>query len=160
MYRNDHVLPAYALVLSLVLFFIAYLDGRHLAALHGGPLEELSSGQIGLVGFAMVLLIYAVVGFVVVWLEGKEPTPVHKPAKPTRRQFLTVLVTAVVLVAASGVFVQAILYSKRTQETHTALEGVLFGIVALLVATVLALYKHYFQGEDVTTESQDSEVPW
>lgn len=160
MYRNDRVVPGFALVLSLGLFLIAYLDGRHLAALHGGPREELSAGQIGLVGFGVVLLVYAIVGFLVVWLEGRAPVPIRKPAKPTRRQYLVVLVTAIALVAVSGIFVQAILFSKRTQQTNTAVEGVLFGLVALLVAAVLALYKHYFQDEDVRTESMESEVPW
>lgn len=160
MYRNDYVLPAYALVLSLALFLIAYLDGRHLAALAGHPLDHLSSGQYGLLAFAISLLLFAVIGFVVVWLEGKELRPTKRRARPTRAAFFAVLVTAGLLVATSGVFVQAIRYSQRTQENNTMAEGILFGIVALLVATVLALYKRYFQDEDIRTESMESEVPW
>lgn len=157
MYRNDRVLPIYSLILALALFLIAYLDGQHLAARAGHELDHLSSGQYGLVAFGISFLLFAVIGFVVVWLEGKELRPTYKQATPSRGAFVAVLVTSFFLVAASGIFVQAIQYSQRTQVNNTAIEGLLFGIVALLVATVLALYKRYFQDEHVKTEALESE---
>jgi amino acid transporter len=160
MYRNDRVIPAFALLLSLVLFVVAYFDGRHIANLKGHALEKLSSGMVGLVAFGFVLLLFGVIGLLIVWLEGKEPRPMLRRASPSPIAFVSIIVTAIALVATSGIFVQAILWSQSTRQNLPLQEGVLFGIVALLVATVLSLYKRYFQDEEVKIESMDSEVPW
>jgi hypothetical protein len=160
MYRNDRVFPSFALLLSIVLFAVAYFDGRHIAALKGHPIEKLSSGMVGLVAFGFVLLVFGVIGLLVVWLEGEEPRPIVRRAAPGPWAFAAVILAALALVASSGIFVQAILWSQSTRQNLPLQEGVLFGIVALLVATVLALYKRYFQDEEVKTESMDSEVPW
>jgi len=158
-YRNDRVVPFFALVLALALFLVTYLDGRHIAALEGHAPEEFSVGQIGLVALAMVLLLYALIGFVSVWLEGTELHPGLRRANPGNTHIIGIALS-LVTVALSGLFAQAILTSQRTQEIHPRLEGVLFGVIALLVAAVLALYKRHYQDEDVRAESETSEVPW
>ena len=47
MYRNDPILPTFALILAAGLFYAAYLDGRHIARIRrpscnscGGPIRE------------------------------------------------------------------------------------------------------------------------
>ncbi len=159
MYRNDRVVPFFALVLSLALFLIAYLDGLHIAALEGHAAEEFSVGQIGLIALGLVLLLYAAIGFVSVWLEGTELHIGQRRAQPGNTHYVGIALS-VVTVAASGLFVQAMLTSQRTQQNHPRLEGLLFGIIALLVAAVLALYKRHYQDEDVRAEPETSEVPW
>ena len=62
MYRNDPILPTFALILAAGLFYAAYLDGQHIARLLGHVPEELSVGQIGLMAFGAVLLLYGLMG--------------------------------------------------------------------------------------------------
>jgi len=159
MYRNDHVFPIFAFLVGLGLFFVAYLDGLHIARLEGHAPVEFSVGQIGLVSLGMVLVLYALIGLVSVWLEGQELRPEKRAARPGRKLWILAALVFVV-VALSGVFAQLILLSQRTQETRPTAEGVVFGLIAIAVAAVLALYKRYFQDEDVRAEPEDSEVPW
>ena len=159
MYRNDRVVPFFALVLALALFLTTYLDGIHITSLEGHAPEEFSVGQIGLMALGIVLLLYAMIGFVSVWLEGEELRPGMRRAEPGNTHIIGIALS-LVTVAVSGLFAQAVLTSQRTQEIHPRIEGILFGIVALLVAAVLALYKRHYQDEDVRAESETSEVPW
>jgi len=46
MYRNDPILPTFSLILALGLFYMAYLDGLHIARLLGHTPEELSVGPV------------------------------------------------------------------------------------------------------------------
>jgi hypothetical protein len=159
MYRNDRVIPFFTLVFAAALFFMSYLDGRYITALSGGKPQPLSVGQIGLISLGVVFLIYGVIGFISVWLEGSELRPgVHK-ARPGRAQWVG-MVLSVLAVALSGLFVQAIVHSLRTQQTHPAAEGIIFAAISLCVAGLLMLYKNYYQDDEVHIESEDSEVPW
>ncbi|MEJ2667895.1 MAG: hypothetical protein P8Z81_12490, partial [Deinococcales bacterium] len=142
MYRNDRVIPFFTLLFAVALFFIAYLDGRHITALAGGKVQPLSVGQIGLISIGIVLLVYAVIGYVSVWLEGRELRPGTHPAKPGGAQWVGMALSALA-VALSGLFAQSIIHSLRTQQTHPAVEGALFGGISLTVAGILALYKRY-----------------
>lgn len=159
MYRNDRVVPFFALVLSGALFLITYLDGRHIAALGHHPEGKLSVGQIGLVVLGFVLLVYAIIGFVSVWLEGTELRLGAHLARPGKTFPLMIGLMALT-VALSGIFVQAVRYSQRTEQAHPLMEGMLFGVISLLVAAIMALYKRHYQDEDVRAESEESEVPW
>lgn len=159
MYRNDPVVPVFALLLSLGLFFTAYLDFVHITQLEGHAPPEFSVGMIGLVSLGVVFLLYAMIGLVSVWLEGYELRPAKRRAHPGRTMWILAVLVFVV-VALSGLFAQMILYSQRTQKTQPTVEGILFGLIAIAVGVVLALYKRYYQDEDVRAESEDSEVPW
>ena len=159
MYRNDRVIPFFTLVFAAALFFMSYLDGRYITALSGGKPQPLSVGQIGLISLGVVFLIYGVIGFISVWLEGSELRPgVHK-ARPGRAQWVGMVLSALA-VALSGLFVQAIVHSLRTQQNHPAAEGIIFAAISLCVAGLLMLYKNYYQDDEVHIESEDSEVPW
>jgi len=159
MYRNDRVIPFFTLVFAAALFFMSYLDGRYITALSGGKSQPLSVGQIGLISLGVVFLIYGVIGFISVWLEGSELRPgVHK-ARPGHAQWVGMVLSALA-VALSGLFVQAIVHSLRTQQNHPAAEGIIFAAISLCVAGLLMLYKHYYQDDEVHIESEDSEVPW
>jgi len=158
MYRNDRVVPFFTLLFAAALFLMSYLDGRHITALAGKP-EPLSVGQIGLISFGLVLVVYGIIGYISVWLEGEELRPgVHK-ARPGAAQWVGMALSALA-VALSGLFVQAIVHSLRTQQNHPAAEGIIFGAISLTVAGLLMVYKHYYQDDEVHVESEDSEVPW
>lgn len=160
MFRNDHVVPVFAFLLALGLFFTAYLDNVHITHLEGHAPAEFSVGMIGLVSLGVVFLLYAMIGLVSVWLEGQELRPAERRARPASGTMWVLGFLVLVVVALSGLFAQMILYSQRTQVTHTTVEGVLFGLIAIVVGVVLALYKRYYQDEDVRAEPEDSEVPW
>ena len=159
MYRNDRVIPFFTILFAVALFFLAYLDGRHITALEGGVPQPLSVGQIGLVSLGIVLLTYGLIGYVSVWLEGRELRPGTHKARPGNAQWVGMALSALA-VALSGLFVQAIVHALRTQENHPAVEGAIFAGISLTVAALLALYKHYYQDDEVGVESEDSEVPW
>ena len=159
MYRNDRVIPFFTLVLAAALFFMSYLDGRYITALSGGKPQPLSVGQIGLISLGVVFLIYGVIGFISVWLEGSELRPGVHRARPGRAQWVG-MALSVLAVALSGLFVQAIVHSLRTQQNHPAAEGIIFAAISLCVAGLLMVYKHYYQDDEVHIESEDSEVPW
>lgn len=159
MYRNDRVIPFFTLVFAAALFLMSYLDGRHITALSGGKPQPLSVGQIGLISLGLVFLVYGIIGFISVWLEGRELRPgVHK-ARPGKAQWVG-MALSVLAVALSGLFVQAIVHSLKTQENHPGAEGIIFGAISLTVAGLLMVYKHYYQDDEVHVESEDSEVPW
>ncbi len=159
MYRNDRVIPFFTLLFAVALFFMSYLDGRYITAVSGGKPQPLSVGQIGLISIGMVFLIYALIGFVSVWLEGPELRPGVHRARPGRAQWVGIALS-VLAVALSGLFVQGIVNSLRTQQTHPAVEGVIFAAISVCVAGLLMVYKHYYQDDEVHVESEDSEVPW
>lgn len=159
MYRNDRVIPFFTLLFAAALFFMAYMDGRHITALSGGKPQPLSVGQIGLITFGLVLLAYGLIGFISVWLEGLELRPGIHLARPGRGQWVGI-VLSVLAVALSGLFVQGIVHSLRTQQTDPALEGTIFAAISACVAGLLMLYKHDYQDDEVHVESEDSEVPW
>lgn len=161
MYRNDPLLPCLALVIALILGWAAYWDGHRMAVLLvGRPPQALSVGQIGLVTFALVFVVYGMIGLLSVWLDGTDLQPGRHVPKPRRGMLVMGMALALALSAASGLFVRDILNSLETGRVHPGGEGATFGAMALLSALLLAFYKKYVVGEDVIAEDEHSEVPW
>ncbi|WP_337844485.1 cytochrome C [Thermus sp.] len=160
MYRNDPILPTFSLILALGLFYAAYLEGLHIARLLGHTPEDLSVGQIGLMAFGAVLLLYGLVGLVSYWLEGLELRPGrHFPASSTAPVAAGVILV-LVLAALSGFFVRLIVYSAQTGHNPTWLQGLVFGGMSLVVAALLGIYRRFFGREEVITEEEKSGFPW
>ncbi len=162
MYRNDTVIPFFALLLSVALYLATYLDGQHIAQLHGGkpPHAALSEGQIGLVAFATLSLIYALIGYFSAWLEGVELRPGRHVPSPGMAVTLVALILAVVEAALGGFFVRLLLYHLTEKPVTSAAEGTVFGLMMLVGAVLLAIYKKYYLGDEVLVEEEHSEVPW
>jgi len=162
MYRNDPIGPFFALLFSVALYLAAYLDGKHIAALHGGELPHaaLSEGQIGLVAFATLFLIYALIGFASVWLEGVELRPGRHVPNPSGLVVFLALALAVVEAALGGFFVRLLIHHYTVEPVSPAAEGAVFGAMMLVGALLLALYKKYYLGDEVLIEEEHSEVPW
>ena len=142
MYRNDPILPTFALILAAGLFYAAYLDGRHIARLLGHVPEELSVGQIGLMAFGAVLLLYGLMGLVSYWLEGIELRPGRHFPTPSTAPVAAGVILVLLLTALSGFFVRLLVYSAQTGHNPTWLQGLIFG------------------REEVITEEEKSEFPW
>jgi hypothetical protein len=160
MYRNDPILPTFSLILALGLFYMAYLDGLHIARLLGHTPEELSVGQIGLVAFGAVFLLYGLIGLTSYWLEGIELRPGRHFPTPSTTPLAAGVVLVLLLTALSGFFVRLIIYSGQTGHNPTWLQGLVFGSISLVVAALLGIYKKFFGRDEVITEGEKSEFPW
>jgi hypothetical protein len=160
MYRNDAVVPAFAVIFSIALFWMTYLDGQHIALLEGHTPAELSVGQIGLMAFAMVLFVYGFVSLISYWLEGAELRPgKHMPAASSL-PVVAGVVLAVLLVAIAGFFARALAFGATIGYHNAALQGGLFAAMMLLIALLVTIYKKYFMGEEVVAEDEKSDFPW
>ena len=160
MYRNDPILPTFALILAAGLFYAAYLDGRHIARLLGHVPEELSVGQIGLMAFGAVLLLYGLMGLVSYWLEGIELRPGRHLPAPSPAPVAAGVILVLLLPALSGFFVRLLVYSAQTGHNPTWLQGLIFGSISLVVAALFGIYRRFFGREEVITEEEKSEFPW
>lgn len=160
MYRNDPVLPTFSLILALGLFYAAYLDGRLLARLQGHTPMELSVGQIGLMAFGAVLLLYGLMGLVSFWLEGVELRPGRHFPTPSTAPVATGVILVLLLTALSGFFVRLIVYSAQTGHNPTWLQGLIFGSISLVVAALFGIYKKFFGRDEAVTEDEKGEFPW
>ena len=160
MYRNDPILPTCALSLAAGRFYAAYLDGRHIARLLGHVPEELSVGQIGLMAFGAVLLLYGLMGLVSYWLEGIELRPGRHFPTPSTAPVAAGVILVLLLTALSGFFVRLLVYSAQTGHNPTWLQGLIFGSISLVVAALFGIYRRFFGREEVITEEEKSEFPW
>ena len=160
MYRNDPILPTFALILAAGLFYAAYLDGRHIARLLGHVPEELSVGQIGLMAFGAVLLLYGLMGLVSYWLEGIELRPGRHFPTPSTAPVAAGVILVLLLTALSGFFVRLLVYSAQTGHNPTWLQGLIFGSISLVVAALFGIYRRFFGREEVITEEEKSALPW
>jgi hypothetical protein len=139
---------------------MAYLDGLHIAHLLGHTPEELSVGQIGLVAFGAVFLLYGLIGLTSYWLEGIELRPGRHFPTPSTAPVAAGVVLVLLLTALSGLFVRLIIYSGQTGHNPTWLQGLVFGSISLVVAALLGIYKKFFGRDEVITEGEKSEFPW
>ncbi|MCS6867995.1 MAG: cytochrome C [Thermus sp.] len=160
MYRNDPIIPTFALILALGLFYTAYLDGLHIARLIGHTPEELSVGQIGLMAFGAVLLLYGLIGLVSYWLEGIELRPGRHFPTPSTAPVAAGVILVLLLTALSGFFVRLLVYSAQSGHNPTWLQGLIFGAISLVVAALLGVYKKFFGRDEAITEEEKSQFPW
>ncbi|WP_117237646.1 cytochrome C [Thermus sediminis] len=160
MYRNDFVLPTFSLILALGLFYAAYLNGLHIARLQGHTPEELSVGQIGLMAFGALFLLYGLMGLISYWLEGLELRPGRHFPTPSTAPVAAGVILVLLLTALSGFFVRLIVYSAQTGYNPTWLQGLIFGGISLVVAALFGLYRRFFVREEVVTEGEKGEFPW
>ena len=170
MFKNDTIIPFFSLVFAAVMFLSTYFDGLYLQALHGGPREDLSVGQIGLVAFGMVFLIYGLVGYLSVWLEGVELRPGHHPAPDAGlAPVVSTIVLSILLVALGGMFAQLVVRGLNERLAspelvqgipNPALEGVLLGGILIVIAMIILIIKKFLLDAEVLSEDEHSEVPW
>ncbi len=160
MYRNDAVVPTFALIFALALFYMAFLDGQHVAALEGRMPEVLTVGQIGLMAFGMVLSLYGFIGLLSNWLEGAELRPGKHYPTPSSLPMVAGAVLALLLVAVSGFFARTLAFSFVNSYNVPALQGGLFAAMMLLMALMIAIYKKFFMEEEVLAEDEHSDFPW
>lgn len=155
MVRNDPLIPFYAVLAAVAAFLAAWLYGRHL-----GAQPALSTGQIGLMTFGILLLVYGVIGLVSVWFEGRELRPGRRLASRGAVPLVVGLLLCLADAALAGIFVRLVMHGLTTHIPSPRAEGVATGALFLCTAALLAVYKRYFVSDEVTTDDLRSEVPW
>ncbi len=160
MYRNGRYIPFLALCCAAALFFAAYLDGRQMEQRTGVEPEELSVGQIGMMAFAALFLVYGAIGFISAWLEGTELRPMKRKKNPGRIPFLAGVLLAALLAALAGSFARLIYKELATGVVTPSLEGTVAAGIFLVAALLLLLYRKSFIEDEVLVEDERGEVPW
>ena len=166
MYRNDRVVPAFALVFAIALFFMAYLNTQTRVVekvIEGAP-PAMSVGTKGLLVFAFVLFVYGFIGLMSNWLEGSEFRPgIHNP-EPSSLPVVAGVVLSLLLVVLAGVFVRILLpivpEEGEPYSTPTWLQGGVFAGMMMILAFLIAIYKKFFQQEEVLAEDEKGDFPW
>lgn len=160
MYRNDTVLPFFGILFGVALWYMAYLDGLHIARLAGHTPEELSVGQLGLITFGIVFFLFGAIGYISAWLEGSELRPGRHEAEGGAAPMVVIFVLAILLVGLSGLFVNAIVYGLTEGPVKPAFMGQLAAAILLVMTLLLVVYKKFFVDDEVLVEDEHSEVPW
>lgn len=160
MYRNDTIVPFFALVFAAALFLMSYLNTQGRVVKEEGIVPHLTVGTIGLMAFGMVLFMYGFIGLISNWLEGSEMKPGKHEPQASSLPVVAGVVLSLLLVVVAGFFGRAMLYSNEIAYNANALQGGLFAGMMLLVALLLVIYKKFFQTEEVVAEDEKSDFPW
>jgi hypothetical protein len=163
MYRNDTVVPYFALVFSVALFLMAYLNNQMRVVHEAGVVPHLTVGNIGLMAFAVVLFVYGFIGLMSNWLEGSELYPGQHNPEPSSLPMVAGVVLSILLVLLSGFFVRALVFANNPEIGYynaTTLPAGVFAAMMLIMALLIAIYKKYFMPEEVLAEDEKSDFPW
>jgi hypothetical protein len=163
MYRNDTVVPYFALVFSVALFLMAYLNNQMRVVHEAGMVPHLTVGNIGLMAFAVVLFVYGFIGLMSNWLEGSELYPGQHNPEPSSLPMVAGVVLSILLVLLSGFFVRALVFANNPEIGYynaTTLQAGVFAAMMLIMALLIAIYKKYFMPEEVLAEDEKSDFPW
>ena len=117
-----------------------------------GALSEL---EIGFVGVALTLLIFAVIGFNSVLLEGYRLEPGRVLPRLTNPLSVAIVILSLLLLGIS-----VALGISITQGWRPAYLGLLAGAGSLDLAILLACYKEGFIGNEGTFDERNDGVPW
>src|SRR4051812_24180464 len=117
--------------------------------------EALSELEIGFVGIALTLVIFAVIGLISVMLEGRELVPGRVAPRLTDPLSVAIVIFSVLL------FVIAVFLGLGiVQDWGPRLIGLLAGLGSLDLALLLVFYKEGFVGNEARFDERDDGVPW
>lgn len=163
MYRNDTVVPYFALVFSAALFLMAYLNNQMRVVHEAGVVPHLTVGNIGLIAFAIVLFVYGFIGLMSNWLEGSELRPGKHEPEPSSLPMVAGVVLAILLVVLSGFFVRTLIFANNPEIGYynaTTLQAGVFAAMMLTLALLIAIYKKFFMQEEILAEDEKGDFPW
>lgn len=128
--------------------------------------EDLKLPEIWLGSFIMVLLSYGVIGLYSHWAEGKELHPgIHK-VRATPLSMLAMATSVGLTLVFSYLFVRQMNIdyagwgAKEQVMPNVSREGLYAGMILLMLAVSLGLYKKYFMDGEVLVEDATGEFPW
>lgn len=117
--------------------------------------EALSEIEIGLIGFALTLLIFAVQGFISVLLEGRELHLGRVRPRLTNPLSVAIVIFTVLLLVIAG-----FLGTGIARGWQPYLIGTLAGLGSIDLALLLVFYKEGFVGSEAHFDERDDGVPW
>ncbi len=117
--------------------------------------QALSEIEIGFVGFALTLVIFAVMGLISVLLEGRE---LHLDR--VRPRLTNPLSVAIVFFSLLLIAISAALGIAIAQGWSPATVGTLAGLGSIDLALLLVFYKEGFVGSEARFDDRDDGVPW
>ncbi len=117
--------------------------------------EPLSELEIGLIGFALTLLIFAVQGFISVLLEGRELHLGRVRPRLTNPLSMAIVIFSMLLLVIAGFLGYGIAVGWEPY-----LIGTLAGLGSIDMALLLVFYKEGFVGSEAHFDERDDGVPW
>jgi hypothetical protein len=117
--------------------------------------QSLSELEIGFIGFALTLLIFAVQGFISVLLEGRELRPGR-----VRPRLTNPLSVAIVIFSGLLLVIAVFLGIGIAQEWQPYLIGTLAGLGSIDLALLLVFYKEGFVGNYARFDDREDGTPW
>ncbi len=118
--------------------------------------EDVKSYQIAAITWGVLFLMAAFIAFVSVWIEKDSDSPIH-----VRKEivgigpFISILTLGILDIILIIAFIVE-LFSKTTPSVR----GLTASLVFLLIAVMIALYRHYYIDEEVMVHEMDDELPW
>jgi len=118
-------------------------------------LPALTELEIGLVAWALALVIFGVQGLLSVAVEGRELRPGHVEPRLTGQLSVAIVAFGLALLAISALLGVAIL-----DGWPPARVGTLAGAGCLILGLLLVLYKEAFVGDEAALDERDDGIPW
>jgi hypothetical protein len=117
--------------------------------------RALSELEIGFVGFALTLLIFAVQGFISVLLEGRQLHPGRVRPRLTNPLSVAIVVFSILLLV-----IAVFLGVGIARGWQPYLIGTLAGLGSIVMALLLVFYKEGFVGNYARFDDREDGVPW
>lgn len=159
MYRNDPVVPFAAFLFGAALLLVAYLDTNLLIRAGKTVPQALSEGQLGLVVFGLVGLLYAAIGFASIWLEGQVLRPERSTPEVPSVAPVAMVILSLTLAGLSGLLVRFVAIGLSTVPLNRLVEGGVFAAIMFVAAAMLLVYAKFVLPREVIVEGEE-EVPW
>ena len=128
--------------------------------------EDLKLPEIWLGTFIMVLLTYGLIGLYSYWAEGQELHPgIHK-VRASPLATLAMISSIALTLLFSYLFVRQMNLdyqgwgAKEQVMPNVTREGLYAGMILLMLAVSLGLYKKFFMDGEVPVEDASGEFPW
>ncbi len=128
--------------------------------------EDLKLPEIWLGTFIMVLLTYGLIGLYSYWAEGQELHPgIHK-VRASPLAMLAMISSIALTLLFSYLFVRQMNLdyqgwgAKEQVMPNVTREGLYAGMILLMLAVSLGLYKKFFMDGEVLVEDASGEFPW
>lgn len=128
--------------------------------------EDLKLPEIWLGTFIMVLLTYGLIGLYSYWAEGQELHPgIHK-VRASPLGMLAMISSIALTLLFSYLFVRQMNLdyqgwgAKEQVMPNVTHEGLYAGMILLMLAVSLGLYKKFFMDGEVLVEDASGEFPW
>lgn len=149
MMKNSPGLPVFALLLAIALTALVLISaGTH----PGAPLSEL---ELGGVGVAIALYVFAAQAFISITLEGEELHLGKRSSVLTNQLTAGIVILALLLLATAFWLGLGIVSGWGTTQI-----GIIAAAGCLVIALLLLLYKEAFLGDEARLDERDDGVPW